>query len=266
MENKLETDIIRQSIFDAHVREVAPWCAVCLIGMLLCFAAHTPSTALCCMFLAGFLIIREYAKYASERYALTLPHTTEKAPTPKETIRLICEQAGVKPPALGTVEKSLGAMYDPNTETITLGDMLDKGDGAVASAVHECAHHILLSADPITAQRRRKMLAAANAAQTAALVMSVTFVVLIVLGSGGSALAFRLFLASMLFSKAAITTHEYDTNNYAVSLIESDEGALGIVDKERAIKYLRLCERTYTVDFWGWVGVALFASMTGIGV
>ena len=266
MESKLETDKLKHSLANAHVKDVAPWCAMFLIMMFLCLAVHAVPTALFCVFLAGFFVIREYAKYASERYAISLPKSEEKKTAPKDTIRKLCDYAGVKPPSLGTAEGSLGAMYDPNTATITLGDMLETGDGTLASILHECSHHILLTTDPADAHRRRTLLSAASAAQTVSFVMAVTFVALVLLGSSGSAMAFDFFLISTLFSKAAITTHEYDTNRYAISLIEADDGELGVVDKNRTAKYLRLCERTYTIDFWGWVGLALFASTIGIGI
>ena len=221
------------------------------------------------IFVAAFFAIRAYAMYRANGYSnlmsLGVPYTPQKLDGTSNARGIsisLSRRYDLDPPKFRYSGNSFSGMYDPNENEVTLGTYYAcyESDAALATAVHETAHHILIN-DPANKRLNRHLLELAGMCQMLSFVFAISYVALVLLAplSPMMSIMFKAFLIAMLLNKAIITTHEYTVNSFVKQIMFSDlEEIAQIKDRDKAFKSLKLGEQTYSVDLAGWIVIAIF--------
>ena len=257
---------------DSHFRPLTMWFVLFGVFAVISVISSFWGGLSFSIFVAAFFAIRAYAMYRANGYAnlmtLGVPYTPQKldgTSTARGISISLSKRYDLEPPKFRYSGNSFSGMYDPNENEVTLGTYYAcyESDAALATAVHETAHHIIIN-DPSNNRWHRHLLELASMCQMLSFVFAISYVALVLLAplSPMMSVMFKAFLIAMLLNKAIITTHEYTVNSFVKQLMFSDlEEISQIKDRERAFKSLKLGERTYSVDLAGWIVIAVFLSV-----
>ena len=263
----------RQDLIREHKMSTLIWIGIVgVFAILLCFSGIWIAVPTI-VFIAAFMAIKNQASYKAAQSAneMTLGAVynagawSSKNTATIKLIKDLCRRYEVSTPSeIVYFGNSFGGEYDPNTATVVMGKYLAdfETDASFATGLHECCHHILVN-EPKRGRQRKMQLEIAGITRMMSTFFAILYVLTVLLSPNMNEMQtiFSFFIMSLLISKACITTHEYETNDFAKTLLFSEDSPKEldlIQDRERAFSMLKDGERTYTVDIIGWIIIAIF--------